>query len=418
LYFLKGTVELPTEIDAYRYLKWKIRNLAIDNMRRRQVFDKTEHLIGPETLEASWIDLSDHLVDAENAAIVRESLGKLSQSQRTVLLRHEVMKESHSQIASELQITENNSRQLLRRARASFANELRLTLAQRGRNLREFLQRGGPAALLVILSVPFIGVAFSKVPMTLQGSPVIELPVEPRLQALPPLSKLGGDELNQIRPSEGTATDFGTISVEGNLEKQLVDGGPIDEKVGSVGNGDSPAPSGSGYVQPDDYQTLSSEVSSLGLFLDDAVTTVFKSLDTEMDNSTFSVKDLPDNRVELRWNKNGLSGLILFEIPEDGSSAVINHWATFQAEVSQNERYVLVPKSSYLEVSFSSEGKIKSFEFVATDFFVGDTGGSLDFASSEQSSFRTKYLVLSGIGKGIESNVMVVRSSFENSALS
>jgi len=120
LYLMVTLPELDSEIGVLRFLKWKTRLLCLDVIRAsgRAVLksvDDYEH-----TLEADLPEHSAALEAADDAAVVRLALSKLNPRHREVLLATMYEEKSISEVALQLDLAENATRQLLFRARAAF----------------------------------------------------------------------------------------------------------------------------------------------------------------------------------------------------------------------------------------------------------------------------------------------------------
>jgi RNA polymerase sigma factor (sigma-70 family) len=109
--------ELDTELQALAYCRRTITNLCIDRYRtqarRPRLVDldsaPVEHLVDD--------DPGDPVVRAEDAALVREALSRLSPLHRDALVKREVEEKTLPVIAQELAIPEDNVKHLLFRAR-------------------------------------------------------------------------------------------------------------------------------------------------------------------------------------------------------------------------------------------------------------------------------------------------------------
>ena len=111
--------ELETELQALAYARRTITNLCIDRYRADQ---RRPRLIDLESLSvepASDEDELDPVVQAENAAIVREALALLSPLHREALIKREIEEKPLPQIAEELDIPVEQVKHVLHRARRS-----------------------------------------------------------------------------------------------------------------------------------------------------------------------------------------------------------------------------------------------------------------------------------------------------------
>ena len=139
LYLMVTLPELDSEIGVLKFLKWKTRLLALDVIRANSKAyhaDLTEH---EDSLvsEAPEIDLE--LERAEDAAIVRLALSKLQPRQREVLIASIYEEKTTVEIAGQVGLSENATRQLMHRARLSLRKALIGEVDTRGMSVSEIL---------------------------------------------------------------------------------------------------------------------------------------------------------------------------------------------------------------------------------------------------------------------------------------
>ena len=127
--------ELETELQALAYCRRTITNLCIDRYRadlRRprliELHNMSLHLIIDE-------DENDPLIQAEDAAAVRDALAQLSPLHRSALIRREIQEQSLTQIAEEMDIPLAQVKHLLFRARGSLRRLLVGTQVEPGVDL-------------------------------------------------------------------------------------------------------------------------------------------------------------------------------------------------------------------------------------------------------------------------------------------
>ena len=127
--------ELDTELQALAYCRRTITNLCIDRYRADQ---RRPRLIELHNLSLHLItdeDEADPLIQAEDAAAVREALAQLSPLHRTALIRREIQEQPLAQIAREMDIPLAQVKHLLYRARASLRRLLVGTQVEPGVDL-------------------------------------------------------------------------------------------------------------------------------------------------------------------------------------------------------------------------------------------------------------------------------------------
>ena len=118
LYLMVTLPELDSELGVLRFLKWKTRLICLDVLRAsgRAVLKN----IDDHEMAANLPEHSAALEAADDAAVVRLALSKLNPRHREVLLATMYEEKSISEVASQVDLSENATRQLLFRARAAF----------------------------------------------------------------------------------------------------------------------------------------------------------------------------------------------------------------------------------------------------------------------------------------------------------
>ena len=120
LYLMVTLPELDSEIGVLRFLKWKLRLLCLDVIRasgRAYVNNIDDH---EDALISDAPEHSAALEAADDAAVVRLALSKLTPRHREVLLATMYEEKSIAEVAAQVELTENATRQLIFRARAAF----------------------------------------------------------------------------------------------------------------------------------------------------------------------------------------------------------------------------------------------------------------------------------------------------------
>lgn len=123
LYLMVTLPELDSEIGVLRFLKWKVKNLAIDVIRasNRAVLNSIDEVAEPESNDP---EVGSDLEHAEDAAIVRLALSKLNPRHREVLIASMYEEKSTREVAAMVGLSENATLQLIHRARAAFKKAL------------------------------------------------------------------------------------------------------------------------------------------------------------------------------------------------------------------------------------------------------------------------------------------------------
>ncbi|MFM5905786.1 MAG: RNA polymerase sigma factor [Micrococcales bacterium] len=123
LYLMVTLPELDSEIGVLRFLKWKLRLICLDVIRasgRAQLNNIDDH----DYLESDSPEASAALEQADDAAVVRLALSKLTPRHREVLLATMYEEKSALEVAQQVGLSENATRQLIFRARAAFKKAL------------------------------------------------------------------------------------------------------------------------------------------------------------------------------------------------------------------------------------------------------------------------------------------------------
>jgi RNA polymerase sigma factor (sigma-70 family) len=129
--FILAAPELDTEGRALAYLRATINNLSLNVIRARGSrpnlvaldSDTSEERLAEIAVE-NYVPADESLSAAEDAAIIKLALTKLSPAERAALVMWEMEGRSTSEIASELGIKESAVRHTVSRARASLRRVL------------------------------------------------------------------------------------------------------------------------------------------------------------------------------------------------------------------------------------------------------------------------------------------------------
>jgi RNA polymerase sigma-70 factor (ECF subfamily) len=123
LYLMVTLPELDSELGVLRFMKWKVRLLCLDVIRAsgRAYINNIDDIAEPESNEP---EVGSELEHIEDAAIVRLALSKLNPRHREVLLASMYEEKSAAEIAAQVGLSENATRQLIFRARAAFKTAL------------------------------------------------------------------------------------------------------------------------------------------------------------------------------------------------------------------------------------------------------------------------------------------------------
>ena len=131
LKFMLAAPELDSADRAIAYLRTSVTNLSLNVIRARGArpnlvaidADTTQERLN-EIASENHVDLDTSLTAAEDAAIIREALARLTSDQRTALVMWEMEGRSTEEIATALNTTPANVRHILVRARKSMVRVL------------------------------------------------------------------------------------------------------------------------------------------------------------------------------------------------------------------------------------------------------------------------------------------------------
>ena len=123
LYLMVSLPELDSEIGVLRFLKWKVRLLCLDVIRAsgKAYLASIDDVAEPVSSDP---EVSSYLEQQDDAAVLRLALSKLNPRHREVLLASIYEEKSTEQIAAQVGLSENATRQLIFRARAAFKKAL------------------------------------------------------------------------------------------------------------------------------------------------------------------------------------------------------------------------------------------------------------------------------------------------------
>ena len=178
LKFMLAAPDLDSADRAIAYLRTSVTNLALNVIRARGArpnlvaidADTTQERLN-EIASENHIDLDTTITAAEDAAIIREALARLTPDQRTALVMWEMEGRTTEEIATALNTTPANVRHILGRARKSMVRVLEEWIVDEKTGLTalnalsntykksiEIAQKSSKAALsLVLVITAFLG---------------------------------------------------------------------------------------------------------------------------------------------------------------------------------------------------------------------------------------------------------------------
>ena len=173
LYLMVSLPELDSEIGVLKFMKWKVKNLCIDIYRAqgKTYINSIDDIAEPASNDASHDEL---LEQADDAAVVKLALSKLNPRHREVLVAQIYEEKTIEEIAMQIQLSENATRQLTFRARAAFKKALLGDVDTDGMSMAKILsvaarkaaeeakKTGVQAMVLVLFLALSIGAFFSQ----------------------------------------------------------------------------------------------------------------------------------------------------------------------------------------------------------------------------------------------------------------
>jgi RNA polymerase sigma factor (sigma-70 family) len=202
LKFMLAAPDLDTADRAIAYLRTSVTNLALNVIRARGArpnlvaidADTTQERLN-EIASENHIDLDTTITAAEDAAIIREALARLTSDQRTALVMWEMEGRTTEEIATALNTSPANVRHILVRARKSMVRVLEDWIVDEKTGLTalnalsttykksvELAQKSSKAALSLLLVITaFLG--FNS--MTGNESPVLPVVAQVETESSP-----------------------------------------------------------------------------------------------------------------------------------------------------------------------------------------------------------------------------------------
>jgi RNA polymerase sigma-70 factor (ECF subfamily) len=299
--------ELNTELQALAYCRRTVTNLCIDRYRADKRRPRLVNIESVPQNDFAEAELDDPVVQAEDAAFVREALSLLTPLHREALVKREIEEKSIPVIALELGVPEDSVKHLLHRARRALRRHLAKTHLAPGANLDDISTlsllarsaaagggRAGVAVLFMVLVVlgakpdlpttaltswplhdvlPAIGRALSPVPVVAPPAKVTPAKHSPTHvtqtaphQAPDPVAPIGLPKTVVVAPQPSAATITTTPAVTPAAVPSPVSspkGTPSPEPSGapspSASGGPSSSPSPSGSAEPTPKQSPSGE---------------------------------------------------------------------------------------------------------------------------------------------------------------
>lgn len=402
LYLMTALPELDSELGVFRFLKWKTKMLCLDLIRS-----------SAKGLNTKLVPLSEEIADetrphdllerADDAAIIRMALAKLSPRHREALIATIYEEKSNEEVARHMDLSDNAFRQLLHRARASFRQALVGEAAIEGKTVAEILavatRRATTTRSIFLVSVLILGLGA----------------VSPMLPGL--ITPFSSGEIRASEVTRLSQFDFErqarTNIDEPGEDQSLVPGGQESFNQGKVGEVDSGLPAKLDSQTPDSLDENLKRESPPGgesqiQLVTEAPDPAREAFRSALDGTFATI--LSSQRLDVSHVPGTL-------IARDGSGLTVN--VAFDADTENVIQYLVVefeangvvwkavPTNS-LSVVESNEGW-KLVSYAATDFLIGDFSGAFDFVSISESVFSRSGikldLIIDGRGQVADATV-------------
>jgi len=265
LYLMVSLPELDSEIGVLRFLKWKTRLLALDVIRAsgRAYINSIDDVQEPASDDP---EISSSLEQQDDAAVVKLALSKLNPRHREVLIASMYEEKSTEQIAAQVGLSENATRQLIFRARAAFKKALIGDVDTTGMSAAAILS---VAARKAASEGKKVGAAA----LTLIALVVMSLTVFPNLNRAP------SDQMAEAPANPGSSESSNQNSTDASgTELEIAptpDNGVVDQSAGEADANTSatpgtPSPSPSTQAEKQEIQAVLESPAVSGVYNSDS----------------------------------------------------------------------------------------------------------------------------------------------------
>ena len=370
LYLMTALPDLDSEVGVLRFLKWKTRLLCLDVIRAQG--GNPIRNAGPldESTAATDPDLSEGIERADDAAIVRLALAQLSPRHREAIVATVFEEKSSQQAAKDMGLSENAFRQLLLRARRSFktvfvgeaeAADMSVSEALNLAAKRHRLKLISGSSLVLVLFAAFSMAPNSELPSGLAVSSV----AEPPLQALPapaPEEKQQGSSSSNSTPEES-----GLDSLETSANQALVAGELVEPEFPAVtDNLEDLTKTGSSTASAEEEERRRLQVELASLVANNPLQVGTSGTSTAI--------TAPDEMLIRHDIFDDVELVIHLGVCESGAASKP---CKIYIEDSRNgNKLIWLAQTFASEPLLASGPAARTMEVVATDFLVGDFGGT------------------------------------------
>lgn len=406
LYLMTSLPELDSELGVLKFLKWKVKMLSLDILRSSRVQRETSSDYIEDIADEDF-DLLADFERAEDNAVIRLALSKLSPRQREALIASVYEEKSASEIALQLSVSENAARQLTFRARSAFRIALIGEADVQGKTVAQILTVAAKKAALearkhapvlgslILVSALSLGLSpFVNLDGTRDGTSISIANAPSDVQSVPsspedPSQIPGEMQTSNTFPSPGANNSASAFNSDKESDSPSsspvpeassddnIDQGVSVTSVSSSSNSNFTSPEPSQNLSADNLSPiLSTDVQQAG-FYSGSYTSIFSEL---FDGLSVEV-----------FGGTGISAFLDFEPKTFEVSKVF-----FQMRLD-GEVYLGVAQ----EFEFEKKNREDSFELVATstNFYLVDVEGNVFSQSPLSSSTATVKLVVDFNGR-------------------
>jgi RNA polymerase sigma-70 factor (ECF subfamily) len=403
LYLMTTLPELDSELGVLRFMKWKVRLLALDVIRAnsRATFAPIDEQ--PE-FAAKGPELNEALEHADDAAIVSLALAKLQPRHREALIATLYEEKSTEVVAAQMGLSENAFRQLLFRARAAFKKALVGEAEIQGKSISQILSIAARKAAAE--SGKYISAA---------GAFLLVLAIA--IGVVPNLSNNVTENIALPEPTSSASQSPVEVTTEPAPEAQQVEASLEAQPAGEEAVNSAAAPMAqvaqASTVTPAPTAPASapeeSERDLLEGFLREALDdTAFTQLSRNSTGKVISDNSGTNGTLTVT-NDSGLVANVAYDLATE--TGIQYTW--FNMTIDGND-FAAVPKVALAEKILQADGTIK-LRYLATDLLIGDVTGNYDYIAVDDSKVSLGALrlelILDSKGKVLSSVLTLTQKS-------
>jgi len=401
LYLMTALPDLDSEVGVLRFLKWKTRLLCLDVIRAHG--GNPIRNAGPleESTAATDPDISESIERADDAAIVRLALAQLSPRHREAIVATVFEEKSSQQAAKDMGLSENAFRQLLLRARRSFktvfvgeaeAADMSVSEALNLAAKRHRLKLISGSSLVLVLFAAFSMAPNSELPSDLVLSPA----AEPTLQALPapaPEEEQQGNSSANSSQEESGLDSFETSANQALLAAELVE----PEFPAATDNLEDQTQTGSSTPSAEERERRRLQVELASLVANNPL---------QVGTSGTSTAITAPDELLIRHDIFDDVELVI-HLGSCESGAASKPCKIYIEDSRNGNNLIWLAQTFASEPLLASGPAARTMDVVATDFLVGDFGGTFgNVAVDAPTSGALEYLRFKIQFEGLEAYVV------------